>query len=69
MKPLDVLGELLGEQVSVRLKNGIVVTGVLKAFDIHVNLVLENATFKDGETENKIPNKVFLRGDMVIFIF
>jgi small nuclear ribonucleoprotein len=69
MKPLDVLGELLGEQVSVRLKNGIIVTGVLKAFDIHVNLVLENATFKDQENEQKIPNKVFLRGDMVIFIF
>ena len=69
MKPLDVLGELLGDQVSVRLKNGITVQGTLKAFDIHVNLVLENATFKEGEEERKIPDKVFLRGDMVIFIF
>lgn len=69
MKPLDVLSELLNEPVSVRLKNGMIVQGKLKAFDIHVNIVLENVTIKANEEETKIPNKAFIRGDMVIFIF
>ncbi len=67
MKPLDVLGELLENQVMVRLKNGLVVKGKLKAFDIHINLVLEDASFEDNDVEKKVKN-MFLRGDMVIFI-
>jgi small nuclear ribonucleoprotein len=67
MKPLDVLSDLLDNQVMVRLKNGLVITGKLKAFDIHINLVLEDASFQDGDVEKKFKH-MFLRGDMVIFI-
>jgi small nuclear ribonucleoprotein len=67
MKPLDVLSELLENQVMVRLKNGLVIKGKLKAFDIHINLVLEDASFEDSDVEKKVKN-MFLRGDMVIFI-
>ncbi len=67
MKPLDVLSELLENQVLVRLKNGLVIKGKLKAFDIHINLVLEDASFEDNDVEKKFKN-MFLRGDMVIFI-
>jgi small nuclear ribonucleoprotein len=67
MKPLDVLSELLDNQVLVRLKNGLVITGKLKAFDIHINLVLEDASFQDNDVEKKFKT-MFLRGDMVIFI-
>jgi len=67
MKPLDVLSELLENQVLVRLKNGLVIKGKLKAFDIHINLVLEDASFEDNDVEKKFKS-MFLRGDMVIFI-
>ena len=67
MKPLDALGELLDQQVLVRLKNGMEIRGILKAFDIHINLVLENAEFSDNEVEKKF-KKLFLRGDMILFV-
>jgi len=67
MKPLDALGELLDQQVLVRLKNGIEVRGTLRAFDIHINLVLDNAEFAEGEVERKF-KKMFLRGDMILFV-
>lgn len=67
MKPLDALGELLDNQVLVRLKNGIEVRGVLKAFDIHINLVLDDAEFDDGDVEKKFKT-LFLRGDMILFV-
>jgi len=67
MKPLDALGELLDNQVLVRLKNGIEVRGVLRAFDIHINLVLDDAEFDDGDVEKKFKT-LFLRGDMILFV-
>ena len=67
MKPLDALGELLDNQVLVRLKNGMEIQGKLKAFDIHINLVLEDAEFQDGEVGKKF-KRLFLRGDMILFI-
>ncbi|MFC2154162.1 LSM domain-containing protein [Candidatus Altiarchaeota archaeon] len=67
MKPLDALGGLLGNPVLVRLKNGTEIRGTLKAFDIHINLVLENAEFEDGEVQKKFKT-IFLRGDMILFV-
>ena len=67
MKPLDALGELLDNPVLVRLKNGIEVRGTLKAFDIHINLVLDDAEFTDGDVEKKFKT-LFLRGDMILFV-
>jgi small nuclear ribonucleoprotein len=67
MKPLDALGGLLGKEVLVRLKNGMEVRGTLKAFDIHINLVLDDAKFNDGEVEKKV-STLFLRGDMILFV-
>jgi small nuclear ribonucleoprotein len=67
MKPLDALGELLDQQVLVKLKNGLEIRGTLKAFDIHINIVLNNAEFQDGDVDKKF-KKLFLRGDMILFV-
>lgn len=67
MKPLDALGDSLGGQVLIRLKNGMEVRGKLKAFDIHLNIVLDNAEFIEGDIERKF-NTLFLRGDMILFV-
>ncbi|MCX6694702.1 MAG: LSm family protein [Candidatus Altiarchaeota archaeon] len=64
---MDALGDSLDNQILVRLKNGMEIRGKLKAFDIHINLVLEEAEFEDGEVSKKF-NRMFIRGDMVLFI-
>jgi small nuclear ribonucleoprotein len=40
-RPLDVLEESLGDDVTVRLKSGEVYEGRLGGYDQHMNLVLE----------------------------
>ncbi|ODS43031.1 MAG: hypothetical protein MSIBF_07260 [Candidatus Altiarchaeales archaeon IMC4] len=67
MKPLDALGNLLGKEVLVRLKNGMEISGKLKAFDIHINLVLDDAGIKENDVEKKFQT-LFLRGDMILYI-
>ena len=67
MRPLDILSGLSNQRVLVRLENGLEVRGELKAFDVHINLVLYEAEIDDGDITRKF-QKMFLRGDMVIFI-
>lgn len=67
MKPLDALGEQLDQRVVVKLKNGVEVSGILKAFDIHINLVLNEAEVAEKDASIKYPT-LFLRGDMVLYV-
>ncbi len=67
-RPLDALNAARSKRVIVELKNGNQYVGVLRAFDIHVNVVLESAEErKEGETRRKL-GVVFLRGDAIILI-
>jgi small nuclear ribonucleoprotein (snRNP)-like protein len=52
----------------IELKNGRQYVGELKAFDIHINVVLHSAEEREnGETKRKI-GTAFLRGDTIILI-
>ncbi|PIN85069.1 MAG: small nuclear ribonucleoprotein [Candidatus Diapherotrites archaeon CG11_big_fil_rev_8_21_14_0_20_37_9] len=67
-RPFDLLNEAIGKNVLVELKGNIAVRGVLKAFDIHMNLTLESAEkLENGEPKSKY-EKVLLRGDNVLLI-
>lgn len=67
-RPLDALNSSRNKRVIVELKNGIQMIGMLKAFDIHINVVLEDAEErKEGELKRKL-GVVFLRGDTIILI-
>jgi small nuclear ribonucleoprotein len=71
MKPLDCLGELLDKHVLIRLKNGMEIRGVLKAFDMHINLVVENAEFRDKVDDKEVERKfkkMFIRGDVIVMV-
>lgn len=72
MKPLDALGDALDREVIVKTKNGLEISGTLKAFDMHVNIVLADARFKDKESDGSIVEKkleqIFIRGDMIIMV-
>ncbi|MFQ5891523.1 MAG: LSM domain-containing protein [Candidatus Methanofastidiosia archaeon] len=67
-KPLDVIHKSIGENVIVELKNNKQFRGKLVGYDIHMNLVLEEAEeMKDGESLRKLGH-VVVRGDNVILI-
>ena len=67
-RPLDALNQARNKRVIVDLKNRKQIAGVLKAFDIHINCVLEDAEEREeGEMKRKL-NNVFIRGDMIVLI-
>jgi small nuclear ribonucleoprotein len=67
-RPLDTLNAARDKSVLVDLKNGSRFVGKLKAFDIHINVVLAEAEeHKDGEVKRKL-GTVFIRGDTIIII-
>ncbi|MFA4907916.1 MAG: LSm family protein [archaeon] len=67
-RPFDLLNEAIGKEVLVILKEAISIRGTLQAFDVHMNVVLENAEeLLDGKTKTKY-NKLIVRGDNVLLI-
>lgn len=66
-RPLDVLDNSKNKRVIVKLKNGNTISGVLKAFDLHLNMWLEDAEIEDKEAKTKF-GKLLVRGDSVIII-
>ena len=67
-RPLDVLNNAKGKEVLVQLKNNKQMVGTLLAFDIHINVVLDNANeIVEGESRRSMC-LTFLRGDKIIFI-
>ncbi|MAG45221.1 MAG: small nuclear ribonucleoprotein [Nanoarchaeota archaeon] len=67
-RPLDMLNGARDKKVILELKNGTQLQGTLKAFDIHINTVLEDAEEHiDGELKRKF-GQAFIRGDTIILI-
>ena len=67
-RPLDILNDALNTSVIVRLKGAREFRGVLQGYDVHMNLVLDEAEeLKDGETIRKI-GAVVIRGDNVVYV-
>lgn len=67
-RPLDLLNASKGKEVLVQLKTGKQLVGTLLAFDIHINLVLDNAKEVENNEQTKAYGLTFLRGDTIIFI-
>jgi len=67
-RPLDALNRARDKRVIVELKNNRQYAGKLKAFDVHINIVLEDAEERqEGELKRKL-GIVFLRGDTITII-
>ena len=67
-RPLDALNNARNKRVIVELKAGKQYIGVLKAFDIHINVVLDDAEeHANGELKRRL-GVVFIRGDTITVI-
>lgn len=67
-RPLDTLNASRNKNVMVDLKNGYRYVGKLRAFDIHINVVLADADeYQNGEVKRKL-GTVFIRGDTITII-
>jgi small nuclear ribonucleoprotein len=67
-RPLDLLNASKGKEVMVQLKGEKQFVGTLVAFDIHINVVLDNAKEMEAGNVKKNIGLTFLRGDTIIFI-
>ncbi|MCK5449528.1 small nuclear ribonucleoprotein [Candidatus Pacearchaeota archaeon] len=67
-RPLDLLNSSKGKEILVQLKTGKQYVGTLLAFDIHVNVVLDNAKEVENGEQTTSYGLMFLRGDTIIFI-
>ncbi|MFB6144961.1 MAG: LSm family protein [Candidatus Nanohaloarchaea archaeon] len=66
-RPLDVLDTAKGDRVITKLKGGETVSGNLKAFDLHLNMWLEDASVQTEEGTTDY-GKLLIRGDNVIVV-
>jgi small nuclear ribonucleoprotein len=67
-RPFDLLSAAIGKDVIVECKGNVSYRGTLKAFDVHMNVVLENAEkFENSEPKNKY-GKLLIRGENVMLI-
>lgn len=64
----EILLKSLGGLVLVKLKGGRIFRGILKSFDQHLNLVLEDAEELSDSGESKKLGTLIIRGDNVILI-
>lgn len=67
-RPLDLLNNSKGKEVLVHLKGDKQFVGTLLAFDIHINLVLDNVREMQDNELKKSWGLTFLRGDTIIYI-
>lgn len=67
-RPLDLLNQSKGKDVLIQLKGDKQYVGTLLAFDMHINVALDNAKeMHNGEVKKNF-GLTFLRGDTIIFI-
>ena len=67
-RPLDLLNNSRGKEILVQLKNDKQMIGTLLAFDIHINIVMDNAKEMENNEAKRNIGLTFLRGDTIIFI-
>jgi len=67
-RPLDLLNASKGKEVLVQLKGEKQLVGTLLAFDIHINIVLDNAKEIENGNVKKNIGLTFLRGNTIIYI-
>jgi small nuclear ribonucleoprotein len=66
--PLSALDKALNKNVQLLLKDRRVLEGVLKGYDEHMNLVLEDTNETDSEGNRRKIGTIVVRGSNVVTI-
>jgi len=66
-KPMDVLDSSLDQVVLIKLRGGREFRGVLRGYDIHMNLILDEAEEIEKEKPLSFETAI-IRGDNVVFV-
>ena len=67
-RPFDILNGALNKKVLIRLNGGSELRGIMTAYDVHMNLVLQDAEqLENGESKRRL-GTMLVRGDSVIFL-
>ena len=67
-RPFDILNSSLNKAVIIKLKGGTELRGMMSAYDVHMNLVLQDAEqLENGEVKRKL-GTMLVRGDSVVFL-
>ncbi len=67
-RPLDLLNRSKNKRATIVLRDGSQFSGILIAFDIHINVVLEDASQVEGGEHVTKFGQMFFRGDDVSYI-
>ncbi len=68
-KPLDILNRSLKSPVIVKIRGGREFRGILAGYDMHMNLLLNDAEELNADsTVKNILGEILVRGDNVVFI-
>jgi small nuclear ribonucleoprotein len=65
-RPIDVLNNSKGKCILVKLKNGIEISGTLRAHDLHLNMWLEEVEMTKDEEKMSFKN-MLVRGDTILY--
>ncbi|MCF2139476.1 MAG: hypothetical protein K9W44_05410 [Candidatus Lokiarchaeota archaeon] len=78
LDPIQSLGESLGKAIIIKCKRNKTFKGILKSFNAHLNVLLEDVDYtyfeRDSENEENLIEKtekfkkIVLRGDSIVFI-
>lgn len=67
-RPLDLLNESKGKEILIELKDNKQLVGTLLAFDIHINIVVDNTReIVNNETKRSL-GLSFVRGNTILWI-
>jgi len=66
-KPMDMLDQSLDQVVLIKLRGGREFRGVLRGYDIHMNLILDEAEEIAKDNPLNLETAI-IRGDNVVFI-
>lgn len=67
-RPLDLLNNSKGKEILIELKDGKQIVGTLLAFDIHINIVIDNAKEMVNNELKRNLGIVFVRGNTILWI-
>ena len=67
-RPLDLLNESKGKEILIELKDGKQLVGKLLAFDIHINIVIDNAKELVNNELKRSLGLLFIRGNTILWI-